>query len=180
MVARPLQDIYPDFTQRQFNETPHQATTVLDGINVNVHGEAPGPLPEEVKREMLHTIKFRRPTNSQKKWTWTKLRIKNDTTLGRNGGQGTSHTSKSDVCAVVWLHYDTHWKSYVLRNWNFFLGSSRIQVKHPFRFLARWNRTLERGSDIRNKNNTCFSKASHDKLHFHDPFFKNSFTWTCF
>ena len=116
MVARPLQDIYPDFTQRQFNETPHQATTVLDGSNVNVHGEAPGPLPEEVKREMLHTIKFRRPTNSQKKWTWTKLRIKNDTTLGRNGGQGTSHTSKSDVCAVVWLHYDKHWKSYVLRN----------------------------------------------------------------
>jgi hypothetical protein len=115
-AARPLEHIYPEFKQGEFTTSSHQAIPILDSINVNVNGMTPGHLPNPVRTEMLHTIRFRHPTNSQKKWTWTKLRVKNDSTLGRNGGQGTSHATKSDVCSAVWLHYDKHWKSYVLQN----------------------------------------------------------------
>jgi hypothetical protein len=112
--ARPLLELYPQFRPPSFQlEAQHRAAQVFDTANINVNGVVPGALGRDLRREMMRSIKFRHPTNSRQNWTWTKLRVKGDLQR-RNGGQGTFHASKTEVCEAVWQHYDRAWRDFVL------------------------------------------------------------------
>jgi len=110
---RPLIELYPQFRLPDFQLSAQpRAAQVFESGNVNVHGVVPRPLDAALKSVMMRSIKFRHASNSRNNWTWTKLRVMGDTGR-RNGGQGTFHASKPEVCEAVWQHYDMAWRDYV-------------------------------------------------------------------